>query len=213
MGDNPMNNLTSNCRALGALLCMVATIMPAQADDDGPRGWPSQYFKDVKVMSYDGAVQSKGQCAIDWKAWNTAMDFVANQSVRLKLITEHDHWEQTKRLSAEASEAAANYASLLRGKNIAQMTEKDLNELRRPWDEARERSRKDWVPTLSFTIDTLELVSSCAGKVEANVVVVMQCSDNPLLNTGCKIRGTDKSMYIPSVEIWSDGSMISAPFD
>jgi hypothetical protein len=157
-----MNNHRIAIPFLCALLCTVGTIVPAKSDDDGPWGRPSRYFKGVKMMSYDGAVQTKGRCAIDWKAWNTAIDVVANQSVKLKLIRGDDLWEQTK------------------------------------------QRKKTWVPKLSFVIETLELVSSCAGFVDAKVEVAVE---------DAKIKGTDKTLYSPSVEIWSDGSLIAGPFD
>jgi hypothetical protein len=186
-----------------ALLCTVGTIVPVKSDDDRPRGSPSRYFKDVKVMSYIGFVQTKGRCAIDWKAWNTAMDFVANQSVKLKLIPEYDYWKQTKQLSDEASKAAQKAFDYT-------IPEKNRQELQKAWEEARERLGKSWAPTLYFSIDTLELVSGCVGEVEAKVEVVLQCGDNPL--STCTIKGTDKTVPNPSVTIWSNDSLISAPF-
>ena len=53
----------------------------------------------VKMMSYHSYIEREGSCAIDWKAWDTAIDFAANQSTKLKLIGEHDHDQQGKQLA------------------------------------------------------------------------------------------------------------------
>jgi hypothetical protein len=68
---------------VGLLLCTVGTIEPVTAGDS-----PSLYLKDVKMVMYQLTAQppNKGRCAIDIKSWNTAIDFVANQSTKLKLI-------------------------------------------------------------------------------------------------------------------------------
>jgi len=75
-----------------ALLCTVGTLVPATAGDK-----PTPELKGIKVVSYKLSVQlpNKGRCAIDLKAWNTAIDFVANQSTKLKLIREADHFWPT----------------------------------------------------------------------------------------------------------------------
>jgi hypothetical protein len=70
-----------------ALLCTVGTLVPATAGDE-----PIPELKGIKVVNYKLSVDpNKGRCAIDLKALNTAIDFVANQSTKLKLTREADH--------------------------------------------------------------------------------------------------------------------------
>jgi hypothetical protein len=57
----------------------------------------------VKMISYHSYIEREGSCAIDWKAWDTAIDFVANQSTKLKLIGDHDHDRQGKQFVDEKS--------------------------------------------------------------------------------------------------------------
>jgi hypothetical protein len=48
-------------------------------------------------------------CPIDWEAWNTAIDFVANQSTKLKLVKEVQHRERDKELLDSPSEISRRY--------------------------------------------------------------------------------------------------------
>jgi hypothetical protein len=149
---------------IAALLC---TVVPAKS------AGPSPYFKDVKIMSYDLWNPAEGRCALDWKAWNTAMTFVANQSVKLKLVTERDYWEHTKQLSDEASKALSHLLDE-NGLFDQKIPEKDRQALDRAHVEAVERLRKSWVPRLSFFISTIELDRGCAGMIRANVQVSLE---------------------------------------
>jgi hypothetical protein len=184
-----------------ALLCTVGTIVPAKSDDDGlsDRPWLSPYFKDVQMMTYEGAIQSKGRCAVDWKAWNTAIDFVANQSIKLKLIREDDHHEQEKQLIEERNKATDK---LVRQPNNNAAAQK---ELQKAFDEAQGKLNKyGWVPRMHFAIQTMDLVNSCVGTVSGTVDVVVETS---------KIKATDKTILTPSVEIWSNSRLLAGPSD
>jgi hypothetical protein len=48
----------------------------------------------------------------------------------------------------------------------------------------------------------MDLVHGCAGTVRAKVAVVLKSAE---------IVGTNKTMYFPTVKIWSDGSLLSGP--
>src|SRR6516165_7611647 len=76
-------------RGLILVLALLA-ITPAQAKD-------GYYLKGVTTVTYLGIVETKtAHCDIDMKAWNTSIDFVANQSLKLKLLREYDHQAQVK---------------------------------------------------------------------------------------------------------------------
>ena len=53
---------------------------------------------------------NRGPCAIDLEAWDTAIEFVANQSIKLKLIKEREHREQAKQLSDKVAEAGHHFS-------------------------------------------------------------------------------------------------------
>ena len=76
-------------RGLILVLALLA-ITPAQAKD-------GYYLKGVTTVTYLGIVETKtAHCDIDMKAWNTSIDFVANQSTKLKLWREADHAAQVR---------------------------------------------------------------------------------------------------------------------
>jgi hypothetical protein len=73
----PVETHMNSTVVIAALLCTVGTIVPATAVDRS-----TAFLKGVKIVSYKLSVEppNKGRCAIDLKAWNTAIDQVANQS-------------------------------------------------------------------------------------------------------------------------------------
>ena len=49
---------------------------------------PGPYLTGVDTVAYHGILEPGiGNCKVDWEAWNTSIDFVANQSTKLKLLT------------------------------------------------------------------------------------------------------------------------------
>jgi hypothetical protein len=182
-------------KALSAVIAvLLCTAVPAKAGDR-----PSPYFKGVKVMSYWGAVQTKGRCAIDLNAWNTAMDFIANQSFKLKLIREQDR-EQLGDEMDKAAEELQQYRKI----NGTNQDTPEGKGLVKHHEEARERYGKyAFAPRLTFVIETLEQAYGCFGSVNASVTVVLETA---------KIEGTETIMSTPSVEIWHEGTLISGPF-
>jgi hypothetical protein len=57
----------------------------------------SWYLKGVSDVTYVGSLGTKtDHCDVDMKAWNTSIDFVANQSTKLKLWREADHAAQVR---------------------------------------------------------------------------------------------------------------------
>jgi hypothetical protein len=64
----------TGCRLLLiACLSTSFTVSVAEAQNN-----PSRYLKGVKSLTYHGFLEvDKGRCSIDWKAWNTEIDFVA----------------------------------------------------------------------------------------------------------------------------------------
>ena len=166
---------------IAAVLCTVGTIVPATAADRS-----SPFLKGVKTVSYKLSVEppNKGRCAIDLKAWNTAIDPIAKQSTKLKLIRDADHLEQEKQLSDELSKTRENVERLTDA--TAQIAEKEH-------DEAKERWKKFLLaPTLSFSVLTNDLGLGCAGTLSVEVIVGLEPS---------KIVATDTPVPIPLMTI------------
>jgi hypothetical protein len=112
-------------------------------------------------------------------AWATAIDPVAHQSTKLKLIRDADHGEQEKQLSDELRKASEN-------------VEHDATAKKRH-DEAEERWKKFLLaPTLSFSVLTTDLGIGCAGTLSVEVTVGLEPS---------KIVATDTPVPIPLMTI------------
>jgi hypothetical protein len=86
---------------LCALLHITGAASPARSDDR-----PRPALKNVSLVVYEflPPKPNEGLCAIDWQAWNTAMDFVANQTTKLKLIKEREHYERGRYLLDKADD-------------------------------------------------------------------------------------------------------------
>jgi hypothetical protein len=82
-------------KAILGAIGSVFLVTTAMAAGDGPTltemglHLPTPYLKGVPTIQYTR--YSTGPCGVDLKAWDTAIDFVANQSAKLKLVTVHDY--------------------------------------------------------------------------------------------------------------------------
>jgi hypothetical protein len=173
---------------LSACLSMLITV--AQAADR-----PSPYLKGVTTMTYNGFInrEDKGRCKTDWKAWNTAIDFVANQSTKLKLMTDVEHDEQIEQMKKKD-----DIEALLK-KGLLNWTDEDN---RRYQDEIETRSKVIGVPRLSFVISTIELESGCAAVIEAEVKAPLKPST--MISTGARVP-------YPDFSVWSKTWTLQSP--
>jgi hypothetical protein len=102
----------------------------------------------VKMMSYQSHIEREGSCAIDWKAWDTAIDFV---STKLNLIREYDHEQQGKQPADQMSKVTDKIVQYVIRSTTAE------NELFKQRDEAQDRYDKYmWVPKPSFYVMTMD---------------------------------------------------------
>jgi hypothetical protein len=178
---------------LCALLYMAGAVSPVKSED-----WPSQYLKNVSLVAYRLVLESpnKAPCAIDWEAWNTAIDFVANQSTKLKLIRETDHWERGKQLSDKASDVGRKMVA-------PDVSGKAADTLAKAFNEATENLSKYLsAPTLSFDTTTLEQSGVCIGTISAEVRAALKPSS---------MISTETFVAHPYMEIWSESKLLSGP--
>ena len=73
------------------------------ADDDQP----NPYLRNVSLVRYFLS-DNKERCVVDSKVWNTAIDFVANQSSKLKLIRDKEYYERSRELREEYLKSGHN---------------------------------------------------------------------------------------------------------
>jgi hypothetical protein len=174
---------------LCALLCIAGAASSAKSDDQ-----PHPALKNVSLVSYRLAGPNKGPCVIDWQAWNTAMDFVANQSTKLKLIKDREHYERARELADKISETGRRY--------FASST-KEADVAKKAWDEAKDNhSKYAFAPKLTFIAETMEHNGGCFGELSATVTATLKSSE--MISTG-------KVIQFPFYEIWGTGKLLSAP--
>jgi hypothetical protein len=161
-------------------ICLWALITVAQAADR-----PSPYLKGVTTVEYTGILATEGRCTIDRKAWDAAIDFVANQSSKLQLVRFAVHQKQLD----EMAESIRKAIETMYKQNT--WTDEDF----RKSGEADAIFRKQInAPTLIFTIAIIEIEGGCVAMVEADVRTTLKSSE--MISTGTIVA-------TPSYSIWS----------
>ena len=171
-------------------LCLCALLCAATPVKSQNR--PTPFLKNVSLVVYSVVASDKGRCAIDQKAWNTAIDLVANRSTKPKLITEKEHNERGQELVNKANEAGRRFDA----------THTDAD--KKAWDEAIEASsRYSAAPTLLLVLDAFELKSGgCVGDISASVTAMLKQSE--MISTGQVISH-------PHEVIWRSGTLLVTP--
>jgi hypothetical protein len=177
-----MRVTASRLSFLSAFLLMSIAVSVAEA-----RNSPSPYLKGVTAVTYHGAMKDEGRCKIDWKAWNTAIEFVANQSTKLKLMTEDEHQEQID----EILDSRRNTDPTMPKKDPLTWTDEDF---RKSFEIDEIINKRIWVPRLSFIITTIELESGCAAVIDAEVSAPLKSST--MISTGASVRNPDFSIWL-----------------
>lgn len=184
---------------LCALLCMAGAVSPVKSADR-----PSLYLQNVSLVAYDLFSGDRNPCAIDREALNTAIDFVANQSTKLKLIRQTDHWERGKELFEKVGEAGRKFtADVLSDKTTPSDTA--AGAAKKALDRAVEISRKySAAPTLRLfaALDILVHNGSCIGTVSTTVTASLKPS---------KMIVTGKFIPHPYENLWEESSLVVGP--
>ena len=154
------------------------------------RAEPSSYLKGFTDVMYKGVVEYKTEhCDIDMKAWYTSIDFVANQSTKLRLWKEADHAAQVKARSDKLSKLSgvdpSDAKAWLQGGD---------------WEALEKFSA---APVLSFVLSSIEMPSGCAGAIDIAVWALLK--DSKMLGTGTLVPA-------PSILIWGSNNLIRASF-
>jgi hypothetical protein len=137
-------------------------------------------------------------CQIDWKAWHTAIDFVANQSNKLKFVKFEEHRRMSKELEAKRDELFKEYVKESdRAKGPEFQKPKEAYE--KAWHEAH---IFNFMPRLNFIITVAKIENTCVADVKADVSAATE--DTKFIATGVKPVSS-------SMEMWSSGSFLKAP--
>jgi hypothetical protein len=175
---------------LCALLCIAGAVSPAKSEDQ-----PRLALKNVSLVVYKLAAANKDRCAVDWEAWNTAINFVANQSTKLKLIRETEHYERQKELSDKLGESTRKF--------LAARSDAEGAAAKKTLDEATEKHSTYFAaPKLLLVAEKLEHNGSCFGTLSATVTAMLKPSE---------MIATGKLIPHPSEEIWSREKLLVGP--
>jgi hypothetical protein len=154
---------------------------------------PSPYLKDVDTVAYSGILEEGGgNCNVDWQAWDTSIDFVANQSTKLKLLTLVEHHKRAKKLADKNEE-------LLARKKASAWTNDDHKEWKSN-DDAFVKYLS--APKLGFDINMIEIGASCVALIHSDVTMGL---------TEAKTKATDILVPGPFISIWSHSKSLTGP--
>jgi hypothetical protein len=98
-----------------ALTFVIVTAAPAQARDNCSLDCPTVHLKGVTPVTYNVSTEGffpsdHAECDVDWKALNTAVEFVANQSTKLELLSLHQSWQLSKQLNHIGDDGSGHYS-------------------------------------------------------------------------------------------------------
>src|SRR5262249_271397 len=132
--------------------------------------------------------QMAGQrCAFDEARWKTSLHFVANQSVKLRLMSETEYTAEMKQVRARSSAQKTGKA------------DKNVNDVADTADDSL-----FFIPMLHITAVGIEVGAGCAGTVNASLSAFTDTTT---------IIGTGTQLPLPSVEIWRRMTMVKGSPD
>lgn len=179
------------------LLCLFGmTRLLAAADVSSP------FLKGLLSIKYQISVErpNTGPCTINLDRLTTAIDSVANQSTKLKLVRQRDHFEEDRQLSDEVTKANEKFGRYLREgpEQAAQAAKKEL-------DEVNERANKHlFAPFLLFSIQTMDVNIGCSATAGAQLSAGLASS---------KIIASDVPVSYPYMILWESHWLLKAPYN
>jgi hypothetical protein len=180
---------------ISACLCLTTLFLTeAKAQiifGDGP----NQYLKGIDAIHYWTYFESGmagSSCAIKFEEWNNSLKFVADQSVRLKLIQDEKYHNRLHELSNKVSSvSSSDVLSSEQGAKTWQAAMKELQDY-------------GSIPELRITVTPIELESGgCAGTLGGELIANVAPTH---------IIATQKEVGHPTVEIWAFGHILKGPY-
>jgi len=152
------------------------------ADTDHPR----TLLKGITIIKYYDYVEETAggeQCKINYQNLTTSLQFVANQSTKLKIITEREHTKRSDELYSQARSLPSTNSDK---KQAAGKAADDYN----------------FMPTLVIHVSPLELSSGCAGVIDAALSAHVDAT---------RMIPTRTLVLFPTIEIWSKSISFVGP--
>jgi hypothetical protein len=171
-------------------LCLPALLLvhDSAVGRAGPRG-----LNGITTIYYYVYVEEPlggEQCDIDFNSLNTALQFVANQSTKLKIVTESEHKRRAKELTEITDRIREKVFE--KGWSVAAVNDDKYLAAKKAAREYR------LMPRLSIVIDPIELAGGCAGTVDAKLSAYLDSQ-------------TDDQIVPTVVEIWSSSYKFKGP--
>ena len=179
---------------LRVVICGTFGSMLASAAAWSADNQPNDLLKGVTIMQYESSVNdSSGDkiCSVDWKAFNTSMAFVANQSTKLKLVSIRDHLTEMKARSEKIGELLERYSPTRMEENSAY------------FEARRQLKAYIFMPTLSIKVLIEDTGSGCAAELVATVRATLEPS---------KMLATGEEVSHPVIELWSDSDSVKTTY-
>jgi len=156
------------------LCLLVLSPHNAMAASDAPKG----YLKGINIISYDLGVEKTvggDQCNIDKASLETSVEFVANQSTKLKIVPPDQKMKRTNELMGEATSRSVT------DKEVANKAFRDYN----------------FMPLFFIAFQPLQATQFiCAATFNAEFWVHIDVQDGHVIPT-------QALMSYPGVVIWS----------
>jgi hypothetical protein len=159
----------------------------------------SNLMKGIKIIKYITGIEKTvggNGCKIDQQNLNTSLEFLANQSTKLRIVTWDQQVKQTDDLRSKAESKAPSVSDFYKDLNKYQA---DLKE-----HQAAGKVELDYIymPTLMISIDPLQIGNGCGGVINAK----LSANVHPT-----KLIPTERDVYHETIEIWSDGFYFVSP--
>jgi hypothetical protein len=161
---------------------------------------PKRALKGVAIVSYSAGSETLvgGElCKIDENGLATSLQFVANQSAKLKLLPQNEAFSRAVTLAEKAAEIWKELSASGKLEDMIAARENDKYL-------AAKKAADDlnFLPLLLFVVTPLELTGGCAAVVEATLSAYFDDT---------QMDHTRRTLHHPSITIWKQGSYFVGP--
>jgi hypothetical protein len=172
-------------------LCFLALLLCC--DSAVARPEPKYVLKGITIINFFAGAGESEQCKIDYNGLVTALQFVANQSIQLKIVAASDQMRRGKELD-EIADQIWNKAKTSGKVEDMMATMKDAKY------QAARNAAYDYnlMPHLSIVVQPMDLEGGgCVGSVSATLSAYLDSKTNNMEIVPTHARVS------PTVEIWS----------
>jgi hypothetical protein len=159
----------------------------------------SYLLKGIEVVKFMIVVEETvggNGCKIDQEAMNTSLQFVANQSTKLKILTWKEYVKREDDLRTAAQSKAPSTDGFFKDVNKYQA---ELKEYQAALDKGKKYTQ---APLLIISIMPLQVGNGCGGHINAE----LSASIGPT-----QLTPTKREVYNESIKLWSEGYSFVSP--